>query len=81
MDYTKAAVRRLDFSAFNTPGEYRVFIPGIGLSGPFRIAADVWEKPFQAAMQGILAQRQGIDLGPPACAYTPQTPFPSGRRR
>ncbi|MGA2255690.1 MAG: glycoside hydrolase family 9 protein [Thermoguttaceae bacterium] len=75
LDYTKAAVRRLDFSAFNTPGEYRVFIHGIGLSGPFRIAADVWEKPFKAAMQGILAQRQGIDLGPPACAYTRKRPF------
>jgi endoglucanase len=75
LDYTKASVRRLDFSAFNTPGKYRVFIPGIGLSGPFRIAADVWEKPFKAAMQGILAQRQGIDLGPPACAYTRKRPF------
>ena len=30
LDYTKAAVCRLDFSAFNTPGEYRVFVPGIG---------------------------------------------------
>ncbi len=75
LDYTKAAVRRLDFSAFKTPGDYRVFVPGIGLSGPFRIAADVWEKPFKAAMQGILAQRQGIDLGPPACAYRRKRPF------
>ncbi len=75
LDYTKAAVRRLDFSTFSTPGEYRVFIPGLGLSGPFRIAVDVWEAPFKAAMQGILAQRQGIDLGPPACAYTRKRPF------
>ena len=75
LDYTKAAVRRLDFSAFSTPGEYRVYVPGIGLSGPFRIAADVWEKPFKAAMQGILAQRQGIDLGPPFITYTRKRPF------
>ena len=75
LDYTKAAVYRLDFSNFNTPGDYRVFVPGVGLSGSFRIAADVWEKPFKAAMQGILAQRQGIDLGPPACAYTRKRPF------
>jgi endoglucanase len=75
LDYTKAAVRRLDFSAFRTPGEYRVFVPGVGLSGPFRIAADVWEKPFRAAMQGILAQRQGIHLGPPACAFTRRRTF------
>ena len=70
MDYTKAAVYRLDFSELNTPGEYRVFVPGVGVSGPFRIARDVWEAPFKAAMQGILAQRQGIDLGPPACTFT-----------
>ena len=68
LDYTKAAVRRLDFSAFNTPGEYRVFVPGLGLSGPFRIAADVWEKPFKAAMQGILDAAAGNRLSgrPPA---------------
>jgi endoglucanase len=75
LDYTKAAVRRLDFSAFETPGEYRVFVPGVGVSGPFRIAADVWEKPFRAAMQGILTQRQGMKLGPPACVYTRERPF------
>ncbi len=75
LDYTKAAVRRLDFSAFKTPGEYRVLVPSLGLSGPFRIAADVWEKPFKAAMQGILTQRQGMKLGPPACAYTRERPF------
>ncbi len=75
LDYTKAAVRRLDFGTFATPGEYRVFVAGVGLSGPFRIAADVWEKPFRAAMQGILTQRQGIELGPPACAYRRRRPF------
>ncbi len=75
VDYTKAAVQRLDFSAFNTPGEYRVFVPGLGVSGPFRIAADVWEKPFKAAMQGILTQRQGMKLGLPASTYVRERPF------
>jgi len=75
LDYTKAAVYRLDFSGFNQPGEYRAFVPGVGLSGPFRVAADVWEAPFKAAMQGILSQRQGIDLGPPACAFTRKRTF------
>jgi endoglucanase len=69
-DYTKAAVYRLDFSAFSAPGQYRVFVPGIGTSGPLRIAADAWEGPFRAAMQGILSQRQAVDLGPPICAFT-----------
>jgi endoglucanase len=69
-DYTRAAVYRLDFSAFERPGEYRVHVPGLGVSGPFKLAADVWEAPFRAAMQGILSQRQGIDLGPPYTAFT-----------
>ena len=42
VDYTKAAVLRLDFSDWNAPGEYRVFVPDIGVNGPFRIAANVW---------------------------------------
>ena len=75
LDYTKAAVYRLDFSAFNQPGEYRVCVPGIGVSGSFRIAADVWEKPFKAAMQGIFTQRQGLELGPPVTEYRRARPF------
>ena len=75
MDYTLAAVRRLDFSSFNKPGEYRICVPGIGSSGPLRIAPDVWEKPFKFAMQSVLTQRQAIDLGPPACGYTRKRPF------
>jgi endoglucanase len=74
-DYTKSPVFRLDFSAFAAPGEYRVSVPGVGTSGPFRIAADAWEAPFKAAMQGILSQRQGIDLGPPACAFRRKRAF------
>ena len=35
----------------------------------------MWEAPFTAAMQGILSQRQGIDLGPPACAFTRKRTF------
>ena len=45
------------------------------MSGPFRISADVWEQPFKAAMQGILQQRQGIELGPPTTAYKRNRPF------
>jgi len=69
LDYTKAAVYRLDFSAFDRPGEYRVHVPGLGVSGPFRVAAEVWDAPFMAAMQGVFTQRQGIELGPPATDY------------
>lgn len=75
VDYSKAAVYRLDFSDFRRPGEYRVFVPGVGVSGPFRIADDVWERPFLAAMRAVLVQRQAIELGPPMCGYRRGRPF------
>ena len=50
-------------------------MPGIGLSWSFRLGPAAWEAPFTAAMQGILSQRQGIDLGPPACAFTRKRTF------
>ncbi len=68
-DYSRSAVYRLDFSGFRRAGRYRVFLPGIGTSYPFRIAEDVWEQPFKAAMRGILTQRQGIQLAPPFTTY------------
>jgi len=74
-DYTKSVVYRMDFSAFDKPGQYRVFVPGIGTSGPLRIAEDAWEAPFKAAMQGILSQRQGVELGPPVCAFRRKRTF------
>lgn len=75
VDYSKAAVYRLDFSDFHRPGEYRVHVPGVGVSGPFHIADDVWEKPFLAALRGVLVQRQAIALGPPMCDYRRGRPF------
>ena len=74
-DYLLTAAYRLDFSSVNKPGEYRVFVPGIGTSYPFRIAADTWEKPFKTAMHGILTQRQGIELGPPFSDFKRGRPF------
>ncbi len=68
-DYTNTAVQRLDFSAFNTPGDYVVYVPGIGISEKFSLKRDVWETPFKTVMLGILTQRQGIELGPPMCAF------------
>jgi len=64
-DLSFSSVQRLDFSDFKTPGEYCVYLPGIGRSAPFRIANDVWEEPFRAVMQCILMQRNGIELKAP----------------
>jgi endoglucanase len=52
LDLSLAPVWRLDFSGFTRPA-------------PFRIAADVYEVPFRAAMHSILCQRSGIELKAP----------------
>jgi endoglucanase len=59
------SVRTLDFSAFSTPGVYRVVVPGLGASFPFRIDETVWTDAARVAMQGFLNQRAGIALTPP----------------
>jgi len=74
-DYSKATVYHLDFSSLRKPGRYRILVPGIGTSYPFRIADDVWQQPFKAAMKGVLNQRQGMDLGPPFTEYRRRRPF------
>jgi endoglucanase len=68
-DFTLTAVHALDFSSFATPGTYRVHVPGLGVSDPFVIDAKVWNKPFAIAMEGILTQRQGLELGPPVTDF------------
>jgi endoglucanase len=64
-NYAMTPVYWLDFSAFRTPGTYRVRVPGIGVSYPFPIGEGVWEGAFKIGMRGVLSQRSGIALGPP----------------
>jgi endoglucanase len=59
------AVYAMDFSAVTTPGEYRVHVPGIGVSYPITIGRETWQGAFRKSMHGFLAQRSGIALGPP----------------
>lgn len=64
-------VYECDFSAFNTPGEYRLVVEGIGCSYPFRIHADVLREPFHYAMRGIYQNRSGIPLTMPYAQARP----------
>jgi endoglucanase len=73
-DYCRTAVWWLDFSAFSTPGTYRLRIPGIGTSQPFAIDEGVWEGAYRLGMRGILSQRSGIALGAPFLAFTRPRP-------
>ena len=75
IDLSKTAVYSLDFSDFKTPGEYKVYVAGIGTSYPFRIANDVWASPFLTSLKGILAQRSSIELGPPFLEFRRPRPY------
>jgi endoglucanase len=61
-----------DFSAFARPGEYRLVIPGVGASFPFRVHADAYREAFYWTMKGLYQNRSGIPLYPPyATHYRP----------
>ncbi|MDQ3814863.1 MAG: glycoside hydrolase family 9 protein, partial [Armatimonadota bacterium] len=68
-DTMPAAVYDLDFSAFSQPGAYRVVVPGLGTSFPFRIDDNVWTDAARVSARGYLSQRSGIALGPPYTSY------------
>lgn len=48
-----------DFSALTRPGTYRLEVEGVGSSPPFRVAADVYDAPFRAAVQAMYLWRCG----------------------
>jgi endoglucanase len=56
---TDETVRIADFSAFTTPGRYRLDVPGVGRSAPFAIAEDVWNTPFSVVARAFYLWRCG----------------------
>lgn len=57
-------VFELDFSDWipQQPGIYRVFVPNLGVSDPFRVADDVWLAAARTSLEGLYHQRSGIAL-------------------
>jgi endoglucanase len=49
----------VDFSALAAPGVYRLDVPGVGKSPPFRIGADVYNEPFKTAARAMYLWRCG----------------------
>ncbi len=68
-NYAKTPVYTLEFSPLDRPGEYRLYVEGVGCSYPFRIAPDAWEDAFKISLAGVLAHRSGMELGPPVLDY------------
>jgi hypothetical protein len=64
-NYLGAAVWECDFTAFTTPGTYRLSVPGLGCSYPFPLQPDAYRKAFHAAMKGLYNNRSGIALETP----------------
>ncbi|MFT5472737.1 MAG: endoglucanase [Kiritimatiellia bacterium] len=62
VNYCGADVHILDFSSFKTPGQYRLFLDGVGCSESFRVASNVWENAFTQSARGLLHQRSGVAL-------------------
>jgi hypothetical protein len=61
-NFTGSKVWDCDFSAFNTPGDYVLTVPGIGSSFPFEISTDVHWEPFYWSLKSISMNRSGIEL-------------------
>ncbi|GAB5518697.1 MAG: hypothetical protein RhofKO_09480 [Rhodothermales bacterium] len=74
-NYFGADVWECDFSAFQTPGTYRIYVERVGASFPFRIDADVYRIAFYTTMRGLFHQRSGIAYGPPHTDYTRERDF------
>jgi hypothetical protein len=64
------AVWAADFSAFAKPGVYRLLVPGLGASLPFRIQEGVAMDFARAYALGLYQQRSGVAVGLPFSRFT-----------
>jgi len=56
---TRELLYAADFSSLNEEGVYRVQVPGVGASAPFRIATDVYRGAFGTVSRGMYLWRCG----------------------
>lgn len=66
VNHSGTDVLRMDFSAFSTPGRYRICVEGIGCGFPFNVDDEnTWKHAFEVSMKGHFTQRSGIPMLPP----------------
>jgi endoglucanase len=53
-------VWEVDFSAFTTPGEYRLVVEGVGCSYPFSLDENAYREAYYYTARGLYYQRAGI---------------------
>jgi endoglucanase len=76
-NHSKADVYRLDFSALDRAGRYRLCVATIGCSRNFEIGADVWRRPFEISAKGYYFRRSGIAIVPPYGEPRPRSFHPA----
>ncbi len=59
--YYATDVWECDFSSFQTPGEYRLVVEGIGRSFPFEVGDDVYRETFKTVTRALYHHRSGIE--------------------
>jgi len=57
----QTSVWKADFTGFNTPGNYRLAVEGIGCSDDFTISNNVYYEPFKVSTLGFYYMRVGED--------------------
>lgn len=56
---TSELLRTADFSSLNQTGMFQLDVTGVGRTSPFRIAADVYDRPYVLAQQAFYLWRCG----------------------
>jgi hypothetical protein len=64
------SVYEADFTAFTTPGQYRLMVPGMGASMPFRIDEGVAMAFARTYALGIFHQRSGFNVAMPFTRFS-----------
>jgi endoglucanase len=55
-------IRRADFSALRTPGQYRIELDTGAQGDPFRVGQDVYEQALELTMRSFYGQRCGCEV-------------------
>jgi hypothetical protein len=63
-------VYEANFSSWTTPGEYRLLVPGLGTSLPFRIDEGIAMAFARTYALGMFHQRSGFDVAMPFTRFT-----------
>lgn len=58
-------VYEMDFAGFMTPGNYHIYVPGVGRSWSFEIGGNAIGQAYYTHIRGLFHQRSGIKKGPP----------------